>query len=1113
MAKSNRDKIGSVLELLNEGLIPFVEREMKSKYEKDWITHAQESMREAHIRRDDPSKLHWDTQALLAVLWNQWNPVFRNILGHAERSLVSELRDIRNNWAHQKAFSSDDTYRAMDSMARLLAAVSAGEQVVEIERQKMEVMRLKLSEQTRHDAKRRASKATEGKPAAGLKPWREIIEPHPDVASGTYQQAEFAADLYQVYTNIATPEYGDPIEFFRRTYLTQGLRDLLSNAVLRLSKNQGDPVVALQTNFGGGKTHSMLALFHLFAGLKASELPNVDEFLVTEGLSDLPKACRAVLVGQYISPGEIHTMPDNTKVRTLWGELAWQLGQQIGKAKEIYKIVEEADKTGTNPGESMIKVFDTVGPCIILIDEWVAYARGLYEKYDLPAGSFETQFTFAQALTEAVAASKNTLLVVSVPSSDIEVGGSAGKEALTRLVNVVARKEATWQPASTEEGFEIVRRRLFMPITDPELFRARDAVIRAFIDNYRANQKDFPTDTSKADYEKRMTSAYPIHPDIFDRLHKEWSTLDRFQRTRGVLRMMAAVIHELWEKQDGNLLILPGMIPMEEPSVRKELTRYLEPAWQAIIETDVDGSDSVPLSIDQDNNTLGRYSATRRVARTIFLGTAPLKGTTNRGKDIRQINIGCVQPGESLPTFGDALRRLQNKSTYLNTDGKRSYYDTAQNINRDAESRKASFSDSDVQQEIERLLKEQEHIRGDFARVHACTFGPSDISDRVEDDALCARLVILSPESVHVANSAESEALRQAKVILESRGSGPRIFRNTLAFMAADKTRLADLSDAVRWAMAWKQINDKKNELDLNQSQIRTVTAKQQEWQAVVQQRIPEAYCWLIVPSQSTAKDPVEWITRRLKGNDALAIRAGKRMRADELLLTQLGAVRLRLELDRVPLWRGNDVKLRQLIEDFGQYLYLPRLQRPNLLVQAVTEGISMLTWSSDSFAYAEEFDDEHQRYMGLHTGETVHLSPESHGRVVKPDIAESQRKAEAAETGDGNKNGDGMSPSTREVQRGGVTANNGESNSTDVTVKPKRFYGSAELDATRLGRDAGQVAVEVLSHITGISGAKVKVRIEIEATAADGFDPVTVRTVTENCHTLKFQSFEFENE
>src|SRR6266852_7803090 len=276
---------------------------------------------------------------------------------------------------------------------------------------------------------------------------------------------------------------------------------------------------------------------------------------------------------------------DGCIVRTLWGEIAWQLG-----GKEGYKLVKEDDEKATNPGNTLKELFNKYGPCLILIDEWVAYARQLHTTADLPAGSFETHFTFAQAMSEAAKAAKNTLLVVSIPASesphqraergvtDIEVGGERGREALARLKNAIGRVEASWRPASPDEGFEIVRRRLFQPLTGDQ-FVTRDAVARAFVDLYGSQQQEFPSECREADYERRIKMAYPIHPEMFDRLYNDWSTLDKFQRTRGVLRLMAAVIHSLWERQDSSVLIMPGNVPIDDQMVQFELTRYLEDHW------------------------------------------------------------------------------------------------------------------------------------------------------------------------------------------------------------------------------------------------------------------------------------------------------------------------------------------------------------------------------------------------------------------------------------------------------------------------------------------------------------------------------------------------------
>jgi hypothetical protein len=446
VADTNNERVGKALSLLGQGLSPFVDRECGLRYGLDW----------ENAVPGDGTRSKTDIQFLLRTMTSTWRDVFERTLGRMERNYVSELIDARNRWAHQQAFSSDDAYRALDSAERLLLAINAGEQAAEVGRMKHDLQRRRYTEEARRVTRRQAAEPLEGMPSGNLRAWREVVMPHPDVATGQYQQAEFAADLHQVWRDEAEDEYGKPDEFFRRTFLTEGLRDLLVNAARRLRGEGGDPVVQLQTNFGGGKTHSLIALYHLAAGYEPAKLPGLEEMLADIGLGAPPEAMRVVLVGQMIDPGKPHEKDDGTVVQTLWGDLAWQLGGSEG-----YAIVESADKSRTNPGDALNRLLAAHAPCLILIDEWVAYARQLYGRDDLPAGTFDTQMTFAQALSDAAKNVKNAMLVVSIPASDIEVGGEAGKEALERLSNVIFRQEASWKPASAEEGFEIVRRRLF----------------------------------------------------------------------------------------------------------------------------------------------------------------------------------------------------------------------------------------------------------------------------------------------------------------------------------------------------------------------------------------------------------------------------------------------------------------------------------------------------------------------------------------------------------------------------------------------------------------------------------------------------------------------------
>ncbi|HZQ00786.1 MAG TPA: Swt1 family HEPN domain-containing protein [Reyranella sp.] len=1110
MAVTNQERVGKALELLKGGLVPFVERELKAQDSQGWLGIVRQSVSETQIRLfQDPKTPKWDVASLMSVLSTQWNAIFRRTLGQAERSLISEIREVRNKWAHQNPFSGDDTDRALDSIGRLLTAVSATPQADEVNKMKLELRRLIFDEQVRGEKRKAGGSLIEPAAAGNLKPWREVVTPHRDVASGNYQQAEFAADLWQVHLRQGSDEYRKPDEFFRRTFLTESLKRLLVGGVQRLTGQGGDPVVQLQTNFGGGKTHSMLALYHLFGGAAPNTLAGVDTVLAEAGVKALPKANRVVLVGNKISPGNPATKPDGTVVRTLWGELAYQLG-----GKKAFARIAKDDEKATSPGDVLRELFVEYGPCLVLIDEWVAYARQLHDQGDLPGGSFETQFSFAQALTESAKLAKNCLLVVSLPASDtagsphtdandVEVGGLRGREALDRLRNVVGRLESSWRPATAEEGFEIVRRRLFEPLPG-EQFKQRDLVARAFADLYRAQADQFPPECRSADYERRLQAAYPIHPEIFDRLYTDWSTLVKFQRTRGVLRLMAAVIHSLWQQGDRNPLILPSTIPIDDRRVQFELTRYLSDVWPPIIEKDIDGPNSLPQKIDGERPALGRLSATRRVARTIYLGSAPSTDAAHRGLEDRQVKLGCVMPGEAPAVFGDALRYLAGAATYLYQDGPRAWYSTQPTVTKLAEDRAEQLKrDPDkVAAELEARLKADLRRNGDFSRIHPVPRSGADVPDDLE-----ARLVVLAAEHAY-SKDKDNAAEVAAKAILESRGNTPRLYRNTLVFLAADKVRLQDLDEAVRRFLAWSSIVEEKETLNLDPHQARQAETQRQAADGAVTARLPETYQWLLVPGQAKPQDAVSWQAVRLAGSDALAARASKKLKNDELLIASLGATILRKHLDDVPLWRGDHVEIRQLVDDFARYLYLPRLAAPDVLLQAARAGVGLLTWRADTFAYAESRDEAAGRYRGLRGGQDVALTAESAGLLVKSDVANRQIEAEARPE-------PGMPPPPVSGP-GGLLDGPGPAAPVDVPAGAqalKRFHGMVRVDPARVGRDASRIADEVIAHLVGQMGAEVTVTIEIEARLPNGANDQLVRTVTENSRTLKFESQGFEKE
>jgi len=1086
MAISNHERIGRALKYLKEGLYPFIEREMKNAYRSDWLTAARAYVDpDPNLKRTLDEILQDDPAAQLKLLDRQWNEVFKKILSKADRSIVNELMATRNNWAHgSSSVSTEDAYRALDSVARLLDSIGATAQSEAISKQLYELMRQRYEEQARRET-RKATTAIEGSPQQGLKPWREIVTPHPDIASGRYQQAEFAADLWQVYLDEGSDEYRLPTEFFRRTYITAGLKQLLANALNRLAGNGGDPVIELQTNFGGGKTHAMLALYHLCLGVSTKDLPGIEAVFAEANVSEPPQTVQTVvLVGNKISPGQTHTKKDGTVIHTLWGEIAYQLG-----GKEGYEMIRQSDETATNPGDTLKLLFNRYAPCVILIDEWVSYARQLHDRTDLPAGSFDTHFTFAQTLSESAKNADRTLLVVSIPSSDIEIGGDYGQEALSRLKNAIGRVESPWRPASAEESFEIVRRRLFQPITDPNLFVARDAVVRTFSEMYRSQAQEFPTECREANYERRITEAYPIHPELFDRLYSDWSTLDKFQRTRGVLRLMAKVIHSLWERSDRSLIILPASVPLDDPLVQSELTRYLEDNWVPVIEKDVDGANSLPAACDRDNPNLGRYSACRRVTRTIYLGSAPTLRAANRGIQDRHIKLGCVQPGESPATFGDALRRLTDSATYIYVDESGRYWISTQpNVTRTASDRATRILSDEperIHTEIVRRLKSDKN-KGEFAGIHIAPESSADIPD---DSSMGVRLVVLSPNFPHTNKATNCEAYSQAQEILNKRGGSPRFNKNLLLFVAPDKSKLSPLEQSTAQYLAWKSITNECDILNLDPFQTKQADAKCQQFNESVDIQLKEAYQWALVPAQPDPQQGITWQEVRLQSQESPILKASRKLSHDNYFLTQYAAANMKLEALDPFLWRDvNHLEIKKLWSYLAQYLYLPKLRDEQVLLRAISEGVSSLLWR-ENFAYADAFDETQQRYVGLRGGE-MSLLTNSTGLIVKPEIAQKQFDADEAKRKESATN-----KQTTDYQyttsSQGITniVKDGSSSTAKSNLRsenlpppqPKRFYGSIKLNPLRCQRDMEQVTKEVLEHLMSLANAEVEITLDIQ--------------------------------
>lgn len=940
-----------------------------------------------------------------------------------------------------------------------------------------------------------------------LKPWREIAVPHPDVLEGTFQQSEFAADITAVHTGKATREYQDAAAFFERTFITEGMRLLLTSVVRRLNGQGGDPVIQLQTAFGGGKTHTMLAVYHLATRKCAlKDLPGVPALLDQAKLMDLPKARVAVIDGTALSPGQ-PWKHGKQAVRTLWGELAWQLG-----GEESFALLKDADANGTSPGKDVLRaLLERSAPCVVLVDELVAYIRQFPESQSFSGGTFESNISFVQALTEAAKLVPNAIVLGSLPESDpkkatnVQVGGPRGLQALNALENVFGRVQALWKPVATEEAFEIVRRRLFEPIRE---LKTRDAVCRAFADAYIAEGSKLPSETQEARYFERLVQAYPIHPEVFDRLYEDWSTLDGFQRTRGVLKLMAKVIHRLWTDQNKDLMILPGSLPLYDGETRNDFVQHLQNGWDAVIEGDVDGERAETTELENKETRFGQIQAARRVARTIFLGTAPSAVATHaagtRGLERSRVLLGCLQPEQVSSTYSDALNRLADRLHYLNTTGDKAqettrfWFDTRANLRREMEERKRRFLDApDVRPKLAEALRKLTVGASLFEGVHVFT-PHADIPD-----AAGLRLVVLPPECFY----SRSETRPAFDAVLDctrNNGTKPRYRGNRLIFIAPDHAALVRVNDCVRTALAWKSIVDDVDagRLNIDLGQKRQAEKELKTAEEVLPKAARECYRWLLCPSlaSATEKDAtVEAFPLNTSGS-ALGAEIERVCQDNELVISTWSPIHLRNRLKEL-YWKDgkSSVSAMAFWEDTLRYLYLPRLKSSGVLEQAIVKGAG----TRDFFGTANGEQDG--KFDGFKLGDSnvqlddtlLLIEPEAAARYAAS-LTPPTPKPTGGTPAPGLTLTGGPTPPIPPVPPGGPP-------------KATAFHANVTVNAATAKLRLVQIAEEIIFVLAADPNAEIKISVEIQADFPAGVKDQTKRAVSENARSLGIQSAEWE--
>ena len=579
---------------------------------------------------------------------------------------------------------------------------------------------------------------------------------------------------------------------------------------------------------------------------------------------------------------------------------------------------------------------------------------------------------------------------------------------------------------------------------------------------------------------------------------------------------MSGVVKELYAAGDDSPLIMPGSVPIAADQVVGELTQYVDAQWRSVIDSDVDGTDSLPFQIDRERPLFGKRGLTRRIARSAFLGSAATLQSAHKGIERNHVFLGVAMPGDTVGNFGSALQMLSDRATYLFAEGVRYWYDLQPSLNRTVNERAANLHEDDVWAEVVTRLKQAGQAGADFATA---IVAPTDASDVPEAEAV--RLIYVHPQFTHKNKDTDSRAIRFARDVVANRGSASRERRNTLVFLAADEQRYAELESIVRQHLAWRSVVKDKDHLDLTQQRVALASAKVDETNKVVAQRIGTSWIWALYPRDRGENEPFSISVVRADGDDdRLGVRTGKKLVKEDVLRVEIAPATIRHDLDSKlhRVWNQGRIRVGDLWDYYTKYPYLPRLRDKTVLIRAIEDVAMDIAWPQTGFALALDYDAASGDFKGLTVPiEDGPISVTDDTYLVAPHVASAQRAREqaAAESSSPVAVDTQLSPSNGPAAPA-TAADSQPATSNSSVVERARYEGRYEVDASDAGAIAGrlrEVIDEVVRHIVSAPGAEnVSIVLEVSAENSDGFSESVARTVRENSRVLSFDKSDFED-
>lgn len=633
-------------------------------------------------------------------------------------------------------------------------------------------------------------------------PWYKNVKPHSDIRDGHLDESVFAANLSEVALGTGREIYTNPEMFFSKTFFTSGIKNIAKRVIHGLNGGQDSDnrVISLQTGFGGGKTHTLISLYHLAKwGKKALKSDNTKDLLTTTVKPEFDSANVAVFTNNTNDPAQGRKV-DGLHIRTIWGEIAYQLG-----GKKTYEIVKINDEKLTAPKGLFKQVLEQTKPSLILIDELADYCISASGIKVGSSNLSDQTISFLQELTEAVAGTDNTVMIATLPASAQELASSPiAATILTALENRIIRVGANIKPVEDEEIFEVVRRRLFEDLGDKKII---DDVVSEYMHMYQSLLQEVPDYSLKREYSDKMKKSYPFHPELIDIFRLRWASNPYFQRTRGVLRLLAAIVSDLWKRQQSltgnNSLIHTSDINLSNvESLTNQISSLYGANYDAVINSDISGNASNAFHIDSEVKSLGNFNITQGVATTILLATFGSQGQ-NKGISIDELKLSMLKPDSfNHNDINGALDRLEDVAHYLyysSTGQKKYWFHTKPNINILINQAKGDIKTPILNAEIlKRLTEKIRHI----TRFNVLVEPGQDIPEQTKPT-----LIILSPQHASRPESINSKTAQLIEKLATKKGSGERIYRNTLLFLICSEIGLSKLHSDIKDYLACQKIS------------------------------------------------------------------------------------------------------------------------------------------------------------------------------------------------------------------------------------------------------------------------------------------------------------------